>query len=40
MCIDIESLLLDSVPPDEELADLIEHAFLQGQIDGLKADLA
>ena len=28
------------MPPDEELVDLIEWAFLDGQIDGLKADLA
>jgi hypothetical protein len=35
-----ESLLEASIPPDEELADLIEQAFLEGQIDGLEADLA
>jgi hypothetical protein len=29
-----------SRPPDDELVDLIESAFLEGQIDGLKADLA
>ena len=28
------------MPPDTELVDLIEQAFLEGQIDGLKADLA
>ena len=28
------------MPPDEELADLIEWAFLEGQIDGVTADLA
>jgi len=33
-------LLEASRPPDEELVDLIEQAFLEGQIDGLKADLA
>jgi hypothetical protein len=29
-----------SRPPDDELVDLIECAFLEGQIVGLKADLA
>jgi hypothetical protein len=29
-----------SRPPDDELVELIESAFLHGQIDGLKADLA
>ena len=28
------------MPPDPEFVDLIEQAFIQGQIDGLKADLA
>lgn len=28
------------MPPDEELVDLIEWAFLEGQIDGVTADLA
>ena len=28
------------MPPDEEMVDLIEWAFLEGQIDGVKADLA
>ena len=28
------------MPPDEEMVDLIETAFLEGQIDGVKADLA
>ena len=37
---DLPSLLEASRPPDEELVDLIEWAFLDGQIDGLKADLA
>ena len=37
---DLEALLLDSRPPDEEMVDLIEWAFLEGQIDGLTADLA
>ena len=36
----IEELLRQSMPPDEDMADLIERAFLEGQIDGLKADLA
>ena len=36
----MEELLLQTRPPDLELADLIEHAFLEGQIDGLKVDLA
>ena len=39
-CIDIESLLLDSVPPDDDFLDLIEKAFLEGQIDGETEDLA
>jgi len=29
-----------SRPPDPDLVDLIEQAFLEGQIDGQKADLA
>ena len=28
------------MPPDPELVDMIEQAFLEGQIDGEKADLA
>ena len=28
------------MPPDSELVDLVERAFLDGQIDGHKADLA
>ena len=42
MCINlnIESLLLDSVPPDDDFLDLIEQAFLEGQIDGKSEDLA
>ena len=28
------------MPPDPDLVDLIEQAFLEGQIDGQKADLA
>ncbi len=33
-------LLEASRPPDAELVDLIEKAFLEGQIDSQKADLA
>ena len=36
---DLPSLLDASMPPDEELVDLIEWAFLEGQIDGLEADV-
>ena len=28
------------MPPDEEMVELIEQAFLEGQISGLEADLA
>ena len=35
----IEALLLDSMPPDQEMVDLIEQAFLERQIDGANADL-
>jgi hypothetical protein len=35
-----QDLLEASTPPDEDLVDLIEGAFLEGQIDGQKADLA
>ncbi len=34
---DINKILEASRPPDPELVDLIEQAFLEGQIDGLKA---
>ena len=37
---DVEALLLDSKPPDEECLDLIEQAFLDGQIDGETLPLA
>ena len=37
---DLPDLLEASMPPDEEMVDLIERAFLEGQIDGLTADLA
>jgi hypothetical protein len=39
-CLHCESLLEASMPPDEELVDLIEWAFLEGQIDGAESDLA
>ena len=40
-CIQCElaNLLLESMPPDPDLVDLIEQAFLEGQIDGQNADL-
>lgn len=37
---ELPKLLQDSQPPDPELVDLIEQAYLEGQIDGHKADLA
>ena len=37
---ELPSLQEASVPPDEKLVDLIECAFLEGQIDGVMADLA
>ena len=37
---ELPKLLEASRPPDHELLDLIEQAFLVGQIDGVKADLA
>ena len=37
---DWTELLQASSPPDPELVDLIEWAFLEGQIDGSRADLA
>ena len=37
---DLSELLEQTRPPDTELVDLIELAFLGGQIDGQKADLA
>lgn len=37
---DLTELLEQSRPPDSEAVDLIEQAFLEGQIDGLMADLA
>lgn len=37
---ELPNLLQDSMPPDEELVDLIGWAFLEAQIDSQKADLA
>lgn len=37
---DLWDLVEAARPPDAELVDLIEWAFLEGQIDGQKADLA
>lgn len=37
---DLSELLELSRPPDSDLVDLIEWAFLDGQIDGQQADLA
>ena len=37
---DFAELLEASMPPDPELVDLIELAFLAGQIGGVSADLA
>jgi hypothetical protein len=36
----MEQLLTAAAPPDEEMADLIEAAFLEGQIDGETQSLA
>ena len=40
MSFDLSELLERTRPPDAELVDLIEKAFLEGQINGQKADLA
>ena len=40
MLLDLSKLLEQSRPPDDGLVDLIEQAFLEGQIDGKRADLA
>ena len=40
MSCDLSELLERTRPPDPELVDLIEQAFIEGQIDGLRADLA
>jgi len=36
----LSELLEQTRPPDPELVDLIEQVFIEGQIDGQKADLA
>lgn len=36
----MEELLKAAMPPDEEMVDLIELAFLVGQLSGKEADLA
>ena len=36
----LADILEQTLPPDPELVDLIEWAFLEGQINGRKADLA
>ena len=36
----MEGWILRHMPPDEDLLDLIERAFLDGQIDGYALDLA
>ena len=40
MSCDLSELLEQTRPPDSELVDLIEKAYLEGQIDGQTADLA
>ena len=40
MSCDLSKMLERTRPPDPELVDLIEQAFLEGQIDGQKADQA
>ena len=37
---DLSELLEQTRPPDPELVDLIDQAFLEGQIDSRKAELA
>ena len=37
---DLSQILEQTRPPNPDLVDLIEQAFLEGQIDGQKADLA
>ena len=36
----LSEILEQTRPPDAELVDLIEQAYLEAQIDGLQADLA
>ena len=40
MSCDLSEILEQTRPPDPELVDLIEQAYLKGQIDGLRVDLA
>ena len=40
MSCDLSEILERTRPPDPELVGLIEQAFLEGQIDGHRADLA
>ncbi len=40
MSCDLSEILERTRPPDPELVDLIEQAFLEGQIDGQKANQA
>ena len=40
MSCDLSEILERTRPPDPELVDLIEQAFLEGRINGQKADLA
>ena len=40
MSCDLSELLEQTKPPDSELVDLIEQAFLEVQINGHRADLA
>ncbi len=42
LCLQCElpRILEETMPPDSEFVDLIEEAFLVGQIDGQRADLA
>ena len=37
---DLSEILEQTRPPDPELVDLIEQAFIEGQIDSQEADLA
>ena len=37
---DLSEILEQTRPPDPELVDLIEQAFIEGQIDSQKAELA
>ena len=37
---ELPKILEETRPPDPDMVDLIEQAFLEGQIDGLRVDLA